>query len=176
MKHLKLLNFLFVPLVALFLSGCFDAPTGPEDIAWDYDTCARCHMVVSDHLFVAQIRVPDQRRTLKFDDLGGAPLWMETSKYKDNPDVEIWVSSHDSTREKTIWLDAQTAWYVPGYNTPMDFGFAAFEDKVEGAVNYEAFTLAAQAKALARKMDKTGGHKMPGHMNHTEHMKQMEMQ
>ncbi len=164
MKNLKQLNFLFILFAVIALSGCLDKPTGPEAIIWDRDTCARCHMVVSDHLFAAQIRVPEKKRTLKFDDLGGAPLWLDENDRTGDETVQIWVTAHNSTREKVNWLEAKTAWYVPNYTTPMDFGYAAFKEKVEGAVNYDVFADAARAKAAARKKNKTGGH---AHMNHS---------
>jgi copper chaperone NosL len=121
----------------LLMSACsIKDETGPGEVHWDRDICARCVMAVSDHFFSAQIRggAEGERTDLYFfDDLGCAVIWLDKQLWKDDPRTEIWVNDHESGD----WIDASKAWYLTGKTTPMDYGLAAQLAKVEGALNYQ---------------------------------------
>jgi nitrous oxide reductase accessory protein NosL len=121
--------------MVLALPACGEAETGPEPVHWDRDACELCRMLISDPRFAAEIRGPDNRLH-KFDDPGDAIHWLEAREWKDDPKVGFWVAGLDSTREKVNWLDAREAWYVSGQETPMNYGWGAVADKVEGAVPF----------------------------------------
>ncbi|MCP4549815.1 MAG: protein NosL [bacterium] len=119
------------------LGGCSRKDeTGPGEVRWDRDTCALCIMAVSDHNYAAQIRggVAGKRTKLAFfDDLGCAVLWLDEQDWKSDPRTEIWVTDwRDGT-----WLEAPSAWYLPGKVTPMDFGLGAQLEKTDETLNYE---------------------------------------
>jgi hypothetical protein len=125
-------------LLILGLVACTSDPgTGPVEVKWDRDTCERCRMVLSDRLHAAQVRggpAGEKSRVYKFDDIGGAILWLEGQAWKDNPATEIWVNDHRDGR----WIDAYAAVYIAGQITPMDFGFGAQDEAVDGGVDFEA--------------------------------------
>lgn len=112
--------------LTVLLSGCSGEPTtGPIEMKWDRDVCARCNMVLSDREHSAQIRyTPAGRKRSEvraFDDIGCAVLWMDQQPWRDQPDVEIWVTDYQNGR----WIDARTAHYVTGRITPMQYGLGA---------------------------------------------------
>jgi len=122
--------------LVLVVAACSGGPdTGPGEVRWDQDVCARCIMAVSDRHFSAQVRGgPAGVRTKLyfFDDLGCAVLWLEQQEWRDDPRTEMWVNDSDSGE----WLDAFAAYYEPGNITPMDFGLGARPDAVAGALDY----------------------------------------
>ena len=124
-------------LIAMTLTaGCgVKDKTGPGEVRWDRDICARCVMAVSDHEFSAQVRGGPTGRNTKlyfFDDIGCAVLWLAEQPWRKNERTEIWVTDwRDGS-----WIDARTAWYVDGKTTPMDFGLGAQPEQAENALNY----------------------------------------
>ncbi len=134
LTRLFVLLFLFALLV---IAACSRAPeTGPAEVRWDKDTCARCIMAVSDHKFAAQIRggIPERRTKVYFyDDIGCAVLWLAKQEWKDDPRTEMWVTDYRTGE----WIDAFTAFYEKEKITPMDYGLGARLDSVAGALNYE---------------------------------------
>ena len=121
------------------LAACSGEPeTGPASVTWDRDACARCRMVLSDRHHAAQIRVPPdegrKRSTVyKFDDIGCAVLWLDQQTWKAGPAVETWVIDHRDGQ----WIDARTAYYLPGRTTPMEYGLVAQRDPAPGALSFE---------------------------------------
>jgi nitrous oxide reductase accessory protein NosL len=121
------------------LASCSGDPgTGPVEVKWDRDACARCNMVLSDRWHTAQIRYtpgegsPSEVR--KFDDLGCALLWLDQQAWRERPGVEIWVTDHRDGR----WLDARNAFYVTGQMTPMQYGLGAQTESAPGALDFAA--------------------------------------
>lgn len=110
----------------LLLAACSGDPgTGPVEVRWDRDVCARCNMVLSDRRHAAQVRhTPTdggRSQLYRFDDIGCAVLWLAQQPWRDQPGVEIWVTDHRDGR----WLDARQAHYVTGQLTPMQYGLGA---------------------------------------------------
>ncbi len=128
-------RLLFPLLIALLLGCAAKEETGPGEVRWDRDVCARCAMAVSDHHYSAQVRggSPEKRtRLYKFDDLGCAVIWLDGQAWSDDPRTEIWVNDHESGD----WLDARAAWYIAGKTTPMDYGLGARSEKTDSALNF----------------------------------------
>lgn len=119
----------------LFLLACSEPSTGPVEVKWDRDACERCRMVLSDRNHSAQVRggpVDGKSKVYKFDDFGGAVLWLADKPWKNDEKTEFWVNDHRDGR----WIDATKAWYISGQVTPMDFGLGAQDRKTDGALNY----------------------------------------
>jgi len=117
-----------VLIVTLFmgwlLSGCGDPGTGPIDVHWDRDSCERCRMILSDRNHAAQIRYDDankRSRVRMFDDIGCAVIWLEDKPWRDSPSTEIWTTDYRNGE----WIDAQSAYYIKGQLTPMEYGLGA---------------------------------------------------
>ena len=122
-------------LWGLILLGCSEPTSGPVEVKWDRDSCERCRMVLSDRNHSAQVRGGPENgksRVYKFDDFGGAVLWLADKPWKDDAKTEIWVNDHRDGR----WIDARKAWYVSGQVTPMEFGLGAQDSEVENGMNY----------------------------------------
>jgi len=130
-------SLIALTFAALLLAACSPKDeTGPGEVRWDRDTCARCVMAVSDHKYSAQVRGGHENRRTKlhfFDDLGCAVIWLDEQPWRDDPRTEIWVNDHESGE----WVDAREAWYVTGRTTPMDYGLGARDRQVEGALDYD---------------------------------------
>ncbi len=122
--------------VVVIIMGCSGAPeTGPGEVHWDRDTCARCVMAVSDHHYAAQVRGGEtgkKTRLYFFDDVGCAVFWLDEQAWKSDPRTEMWVTDW----RNGDWINARTAWYVEGKTTPMDFGLGAQLDTETGALDY----------------------------------------
>lgn len=150
-------------LVFIFaLSACsMEEETGPVEVRWDQDTCARCVMAVSDHYFSAQIRggpADSRTKVYKFDDIGCAVIWLDEQEWKDDPRTEVWVNDHRSGD----WIDARQASYVTGLVTPMAFGLGAQPEAVENGLDFIA------ASKHIYQIEETS-HKHRGHnMKHGE--------
>lgn len=124
---------IFSMLAAVFLiSACSDQNTGPVEVKWDRDVCERCRMMLSDRQHAAQVRGGEKNRAYKFDDVGGAILWLEENLENDAT-TEVWVTDHRDER----WINAKQAWFITGHNTPMEFGLGAQSSQVEGAMSFQ---------------------------------------
>lgn len=126
-KKFKVLNILFVGLIALFsFIGCDDKVSfGPKEIHWDRDMCERCKMVLSDRHFSAQVVNPDNGKKYVFDDLGCAILWLKNEKVAWADKALIWVNDAKTGQ----WIDAKSAFYDAVSLTPMSYGFGAHFSK-----------------------------------------------
>jgi len=85
--------------------------------AWDRVACARCHMLVSDPAFAAQLHTP-AGEVLFFDDPGCLLL-----QRAEAPDPEARAFFHDSRGAR--WLSEAEVGFVPVDETPMGHGLAA---------------------------------------------------
>jgi hypothetical protein len=88
-------------------------------------------MQLQSKLHSAQAVLPDGK-TYFFDDPGCLALWL---KGKDYSKMKLWVYTDDTHR----YIDAKKAWYKLGDKTPMNYGFGAYEKKVDGAVDFKEF-------------------------------------
>jgi hypothetical protein len=94
-------------------------PAGPVEPAWDRVACARCHMLVTDPAFAAQLHT-ERGEVLFFDD-PGCLLLHRAESAETEPGAAAWF--HDSAGPR--WLPEAEARFVPAPETPMGHGFAA---------------------------------------------------
>jgi copper chaperone NosL len=140
----------------LLLSACSGDPgTGPVDVKWDRDSCARCNMVLSDRQHAAQVRHTPadggRSEVRRFDDFGCAVLWLDKQVWANDASVEIWVTDQHSGQ----WIDARTAHYTPGRITPMQYGLGA---QAEASADALDFTRAREhVYAIERRFNIHGG-------------------
>ena len=106
------------------LQACSGEPaTGPAPVAWDRDSCERCNMATSDRRFATEVRTGHDHRLHKFDDPGCALLWLEANRSGAGERAEIWVRDPRGER----WIDARTARFAGGHETPMEYGFGTVD-------------------------------------------------
>jgi len=132
-------NTLRYSALLLLLTACSGDPgTGPVDVKWDRDSCARCNMVLSDRQHAAQVRYTpadgSRGQVKKFDDLGCAVLWLDQQSWADVAGIELWVADHRDGH----WLDARKAHYLTGQLTPMQYGLGAQSDPAPGTIDFAA--------------------------------------
>jgi hypothetical protein len=88
-----------------------------------------CGMVIEDLTYASQVIAPNGA-TWFFHDHGGMVNWLKNKPFKE--DAIIWVMSKDSKK----WIDGKSAWYSRTDNTPMNFGFGAYENKQKNLIDY----------------------------------------
>jgi len=93
-----------------------------------------CGMVIDNLNYVSQVISPSGK-TWFFHDHGGLVKWLEDKDFKD--EVVIWVMSLDTKK----WIDARQAFYSLTDNTPMGYGFGAYENKADGYVDFDTMRL-----------------------------------
>ncbi len=106
----------------------------PLDIALNKYQDSDCGMVIEDLTYASQV-ISKGGKTWFFHDHGGFVHWLEDKDFKN--DVTIWVMSKDTKR----WINAKSAFYSLRDKTPMGYGFGAYENKLQGHVDYETMRL-----------------------------------
>ena len=61
--------------------------------------------------------------------------WLKDKEFKNS--AKIWVMSKDSKK----YIDGRTAWYSRTDNTPMRYGFGAYEQKQDGFITFDEMSL-----------------------------------
>ncbi len=103
--------------------------------------CAECNMFVNDPDYAAELITPEGR-VYFFDDIGCLVKWITKHPV---PNADLFVYTLDTHR----WAKAEKVWYSRTDNTPMHYGFGAYEKKKEGMVSFgEMKTLMHQGKTL----------------------------
>ncbi len=93
-----------------------------------------CGMVIEDLDYASQV-VAKNGKTWFFHDHGGFVNWLKDKEFKD--EAVIWVMSRDTHK----WIDGRKAFYSLTENTPMGFGFGAYETKAKGYVDFDTMRL-----------------------------------
>ena len=93
-----------------------------------------CGMVIDKMDYVSQV-ISNDGKTWFFHDHGGMVNWLRTKSFKD--DAKIWVMSKDTKQ----YINGRTAWYSRTDNTPMKYGFGAYEVKQDGFITFEEMSL-----------------------------------
>ena len=157
---MRLANKLLLLVVSVLLAGCAGGDdTGPAEVRWDRDPCARCGMTVSDRNYAAQVRggpAGERMKTYMFDDFGCAVAWLAQESWEDVSISGAWVKDFNNGE----WIDMKTAWYLEDHITPMDYGLGAQSQRVEGALGYSQ----AMEQVLADKRSPLGHE--DGHEGH----------
>ena len=93
-----------------------------------------CGMIITDMTYASQVVAPDGK-TWFFHDHGGMANWLKYKEFKNS--AKIWVMSKDSKK----YIDGRTAWYSRTDNTPMRYGFGAYEQKQDGFITFDEMSL-----------------------------------
>ncbi len=93
-----------------------------------------CGMVIDDISYASQVVSPNGK-TWFFHDHGGMVNWIKNKDFKD--DAVIWVMTKDTKR----YINGRKAWFSRTDETPMFYGFGAYENKKEGLIDFETMFL-----------------------------------
>jgi len=95
---------------------------------------SQCGMVIDSIKYASQIVSPTGE-TWFFHDHGGMVKWLEHRSFK--KDAKIWVHSIDTNR----WIDGRKAYYTRDEETPMHYGFGAYEKKKPYTISFDEMRL-----------------------------------
>jgi hypothetical protein len=101
-------------------------------------------MAIGDPRYAAEVR-SGPRDVARFDDFGCAVAWL-AERGGGEAATEIWVMDE----ERGEWLDARRAFYRPGRQTPMAWGFGAVAAAGPGALDFEAARRALEEEERER--------------------------
>ncbi len=93
-----------------------------------------CGMVIDDISYASQVISPSGK-TWFFHDHGGMVNWIKNKSFKN--DAVIWVMTKDTNR----YINGRDAWFSRTDDTPMFYGFGAYENKQENLINFNAMFL-----------------------------------
>ncbi len=102
----------------------------PIDITLYKYQDTQCGMVIDSIKYVSEVISPIGK-TWFFHDHGNMIKWLEARDFKDR--ATIWVHSIDTGR----WIDAKEAYYTRDENTPMHYGFGAYENKRDNTISFD---------------------------------------
>jgi hypothetical protein len=97
---------------------------------------SHCGMLLESAEFAAEI-ISKDGVTWFFHDPGGVPLWINDRGDDFKKEVEIWFMTLDTKK----WKRSGEVWFSLTDNTPMEYGFGAYEQKKEGYVPYKEMEL-----------------------------------
>ena len=106
----------------------------PIDIKLHHYQDSQCGMVIDTIKYSSEVISPDGR-TWFFHDHGGMIKWLEDKKFKNS--ATIWVHAIDTNR----WIDGKKAHYTRDENTPMKYGFGAYENSKNGTISFDEMRL-----------------------------------
>jgi nitrous oxide reductase accessory protein NosL len=95
---------------------------------------AFCGMVIEDTKYASQA-IRDDGKSWFFHDHGDFVEWLKDKPFKDK--VIVYVHTIDTNR----WIDASKAYYTTTEQTPMGYGFGAYEHKKDGMIDYNTMKL-----------------------------------
>jgi hypothetical protein len=93
-----------------------------------------CGMIIDDLSFASQVVSP-KGRTYFFHDHGGMAKWLKDKEFE--KEAKAWVMSLDTKK----YIDAKTAYYSQYDETPMGYGFGAYEHKQDGFISFDQMQL-----------------------------------
>ncbi len=106
----------------------------PIDIKLHHYQDSQCGMVIDSIKYASEVISPDGR-TWFFHDHGGMIKWIEKRDFRER--ATIWVHAIDTNR----WIDAKKAHYTRDEDTPMEYGFGAYENRKEGTISFNKMRL-----------------------------------
>lgn len=106
----------------------------PLDIVLHKYQDSDCGMVIDTLEYASQVISPTGK-TYFFHDHGGFVQWLEDKPFKD--EAVIWVMSKDTKK----WIDAKEAFFSLRDETPMGYGFGAYEKIQEGFIDFDTMRL-----------------------------------
>ncbi len=96
--------------------------------------CPQCKMEIETLKYSAEAVMPDGK-TFFFDDPGCLVLWLNDKSVKDK--ITLWIHTIDTEK----WIDPRNAYYSLTENTPMQYGFGAYENRKDGMIDFEAMQM-----------------------------------
>jgi len=93
-----------------------------------------CGMVIDDLTYTSQV-ISASGKTWFFHDHGGMVHWLSNKPFKDK--AVIWTYTKDTKQ----WKDGRKLWYSRTDNTPMGYGFGAYEYKKDGMIDFKTMSL-----------------------------------
>lgn len=144
MKKVILYLFPIIALVGIFLvyqklnedpMQIINEDLQPLEVKDNTVQCPQCYMYLVGKQYTAQA-INAEKKTTFFDDVGCLILWIEEN-HKDE-DIVQWVYTLDTHK----WVYAQNAFYsTDDTKTPMEYGFAAYENNKDGFIDYDEMRL-----------------------------------
>lgn len=95
---------------------------------------AFCGMVIEDTKYSSQA-IRDDGKSWFFHDHGDFVEWLKDKPFKDR--VIVYVYTIDTKR----YIPATSAFYTTTENTPMGYGFGAYEHKKDGMIDFKTMQL-----------------------------------
>lgn len=119
---------LFTSVLLLLLGGCglFENPNSNTS-----ENCPTCNMKISDSkLFTSSLYIKNSVHT--FDDIGCMILFAKNNQL-DLKNLHSEVFTNDTKK----YIDSKKAYYKTDEDTPMNYGFAAYEHKQDNSVSFD---------------------------------------
>ncbi|MCW8838052.1 MAG: hypothetical protein OQK11_05045 [Thiovulaceae bacterium] len=121
----------FLVFVLLFFVGC----DSEVNLNLQKNKCPECHMNVAYATpYSSQIKVKGE--DFYFDDIGCMVIYA----YENNVDIEKFFP-RVLTKDTKKYVPILQAKYKIGDNTPMSYGFAAYENEGDGMITYDEVVL-----------------------------------
>jgi hypothetical protein len=102
----------------------------PIELAPHAYQCSECKMPIENEKYAAEVVAPNGK-TWFFDDVGCMGAWIAHQPFR--REATVWVHALDTHR----WVDGRKAWYTVMENTPMGYGFGAYEHRKPGMIRFE---------------------------------------
>jgi len=96
--------------------------------------CPECKMAINTLKFAAEAVLPNGK-TFFFDDPGCLVLWLKDKPSNDQ--ITLWIHTLDTQQ----WIDAKYAYFSRREQTPMKYGFGAYEQPKEGLIDFQTMQL-----------------------------------
>lgn len=139
MKNILVIVVVIAVIVGLFLilgakGGMVVVKEGnvkklPLEIKLGHYQDSDCGMVIDDLAFSSQVVSPSGK-TYFFHDHGGMAKWLKDKEF--SKDAKIWVMTLDTKK----YIDGRRAYYSLDDETPMGYGFGAYENKQDGFIDF----------------------------------------
>jgi hypothetical protein len=130
-----MIKFNLLLIVALsFFSACNSSESSStQSLKSEVKVCPQCHMEIAKSNEHSTYIVKNDTKHY-FDDIGCMIIWCN----ENGVDIEkAKVFSKDTGR----YIDAASASFKIGEKTPMSYGFCAYENSVEGHIDFDEVTM-----------------------------------
>lgn len=104
-------------------------PAGPRPIVWDRETCAECHMMISDRHYAAQLQT-QEGEVLDFDD----PACLMTYVVHHHPRIQV-IYFRQSQQDR--WVDYHSVAFLHSVDSPMGHGYEAVDAGTPGSISFD---------------------------------------
>ena len=101
----------------------------PIEMDTEHYACAECASAIKSAEYGAQVITPSGK-TYFFDDIGCLCLWLNHQAQKET--MQVWVYTQDTKR----YILAKDAWFSRLENSPIGYGFGAYEIRVYARADY----------------------------------------